>query len=137
MKFAERIIEAFLRLALAAGFLSAVADRFGCWSAAVSVWGNWSAFVDYTGMINPWLPASLIGPVGWAATVAEVVLAVLLIIGYRTEMVAKASGILLLLFALAMTFSTGVKRAFDYSVFSATAGAFALSLLKERAWRFR
>ena len=76
-------------------------------------------------MINPWLPASLIGPVGWAATVAEVVLAVLLIIGYRTEMVAKASGILLLLFALAMTFSTGVKGAFDYSVFSAAAGAFA------------
>ncbi|MCJ7467052.1 MAG: hypothetical protein MUO53_10210 [Maribacter sp.] len=42
------------------------------------------------------------------------------------------SGILLLLFALSMTFSTGIKGAFDFSVFSASAGAFALSLMKEK-----
>ena len=31
-----------------------------------------------------------------------------------------------------MTFSTGIKGALDYSVFSASAGAFALSLMKEK-----
>jgi hypothetical protein len=31
-----------------------------------------------------------------------------------------------------MTFSTGIKGPFDYSVFSASAAAFALSLLKEK-----
>jgi thiosulfate dehydrogenase [quinone] large subunit len=36
MKDSARIIELFLRLALAAGFLSAVADRFGWWSPEIS-----------------------------------------------------------------------------------------------------
>jgi hypothetical protein len=31
-----------------------------------------------------------------------------------------------------MTFSTGIKGAFDYSVFSASAGAFALGLMKNK-----
>jgi hypothetical protein len=31
-----------------------------------------------------------------------------------------------------MTFSIGMKSAFDYSVFSASAAAFALSLIKEK-----
>jgi len=31
-----------------------------------------------------------------------------------------------------MTFSTGIKSAFDYSVFTASAAAFALSLLKTK-----
>jgi hypothetical protein len=42
------------------------------------------------------------------------------------------SGFLLLLFALSITFSTGIKGAFDFSVFSASAGAFALSKMKEK-----
>lgn len=92
MKNSARIIELFLRLALAAGFLSAVSDRFGWWSAEIFVWGNWSAFLEYTGMINPWLPASVVPAAGWLATIAEAVLALLLIVGYRTELVAKACG---------------------------------------------
>jgi hypothetical protein len=40
--------------------------------------------------------------------------------------------LLLLVFALAITFATGIKGAFDYSVFSASAAAFALSLMKEK-----
>ena len=31
-----------------------------------------------------------------------------------------------------MTFSTGIKGALDFSVFTASAGAFALSLMKEK-----
>ena len=65
-------------------------------------------------------------------TIAEIVFAIFLIIGFKTELFAKLSGFLLLLFAVSMTFSTGVKGALDFSVFSASAGAFALSLMKEK-----
>ena len=53
-------------------------------------------------------------------------------IGFKTELFAKLSGFLLLLFALAMTFSSGIKGPLDFSVFSASAAAFALSLMKEK-----
>ncbi len=126
------LVKLFLRLVLAFGFLSAVADRFGIWSKEVSVWGNWGNFLSYTQLINPWIPESLIPALGIMATAAEIIFAIFLIIGIKTELFAKLSGFLLLLFALSMTFSTGIKGAFDYSVFSASAGAFALSLMKEK-----
>lgn len=127
-----KVIKLFLRMAISLSFLSAVADRFGMWGKEVSVWGNWDSFLQYTEMINPWFPNSMISIVGILATTAEVVFAVFLLVGFKTEFVAKLSGFLLLLFALSMTFSTGIKGAFDYSVFSASAGAFALSLMKEK-----
>ncbi|WP_317292993.1 hypothetical protein [Aestuariibaculum lutulentum] len=33
-----------------------------------------------------------------------------------------------------MTFSTGIKGAFDFSVFTASAAAFALKNIKEKRW---
>ena len=128
----NKLINLFLRLALAGSFLSAVADRFGIWSPEISVWGNWENFLAYPQMINPWLPEPLIPATGIFATAAEVVFALFLLIGFKTELFAKLSGFLLLLFALSMTFSTGIKGAFDYSVFSAAGCAFALSLMKEK-----
>jgi uncharacterized membrane protein YphA (DoxX/SURF4 family) len=127
-----KIIKLFLRLAISFGFLSAVADRFGIWSKEVSVWGNWENFLNYTQLINPWIPESIIPTIGIIATTAEIIFAVFLIIGLKTELFAKLSGFLLLIFALSMTFSTGIKGAFDFSVFTASAGAFALSLIKEK-----
>jgi len=128
----KRITKLFLRLAISMGFLSAVADRFGIWNKEVSVWGNWKNFLAYTKLINPWFPDSFISLIGILATGAETVLAIFLLIGFKTEQSAKLSGVLLLIFALSMTFSTGIKSAFDASVFSASAGAFALSLIREK-----
>lgn len=128
----KTIIKLFLRLAISAGFVSAVADRFGIWSAEVSVWGNWGNFVQYTEVINPWFPTSLVPTLAIIATTAEVLFAFFLLIGFKTELFAKLSGFLLLIFALSMTFSIGIKGAFDYSVFIASAGAFALSTMKEK-----
>ncbi|MAZ27666.1 MAG: DoxX family protein [Cytophagaceae bacterium] len=127
-----KIIKLFLRLAISIGFLSAVADRFGLWNKDVSVWGNLDNFLNYTQQINPWIPDSLISTIGIIATAAEIIFAFFLIIGFKTELFAKWSGFLLLLFALSMTFSTGIKGALDFSVFTASAGAFALSLMKEK-----
>lgn len=49
----RKLIKLFLRLAIAGGFLSAVADRFGIWNSNIA-WGNWSNFVAYTQSILPW-----------------------------------------------------------------------------------
>lgn len=127
-----KFIKIFLRLAISVGFLSAVADRVGWWSAEISVWGNWESFLEYTAVINPWFPDGMIPFIGLTATILEVLFGVCLLIGLKTELVAKLSGFLLLIFALSMSFSSGVKGAFDFSVFSASAAAFALGFMKEK-----
>ena len=127
-----KLIKLFLRIAIAVGFLSAVADRFGFWAKEVSAWGNWDSFLEYTQLINPILPESLISPIGIIATVAEIAFALLLVIGFKTELVARLSGFLILIFSIAMMTSIGIKSVFDYSVLSASAGAFALSTMKEK-----
>ncbi|WP_299273829.1 DoxX family protein [uncultured Psychroserpens sp.] len=127
-----KIIKLFLRLALSLSFLSAVADRFGLWPENISVWQNWSNFLDYTQLINPWLPHHVIPLIGVIVTVLEIAFAMFLLIGLKTEFFAKLSGFLLLIFALSMAFSTGIKGVLDFSVLSASAGAFALSQFKEK-----
>ena len=120
----------FLRLALATAFLSAVADRFGLWGApgtAGVAWGNWNTFLAYVAILNRFAPESLIPILGWVATIAEVVLALGLIIGWQLKWFALASGLLLTSFALTMTITLGVKVPVDYSVFTASAGAFLLA----------
>jgi uncharacterized membrane protein YphA (DoxX/SURF4 family) len=128
----NKLIKLFLRLAISAGFLSAVADRFGWWSKEISAWGNWENFVAYTQTINPWMPTAVIPTLAIIATVAEIIFALFLIIGFKTELFAKLSGYLLLIFGLSMAFSVGIKAPLDYSVFGASAGAFALGLMKEK-----
>ena len=84
-----------VRCTLAAAFLAAVTDRFGWWGP-------------------PGAPN-----VAWV-TVLESGLALGLIFGVATRWVALASGVLLLLFALAMTAALGIKAPLNYSVFSAS-----------------
>ena len=118
------------RLALAITFLSAVADRLGLWGphgATNVAWGDMGHFLAYTAKLNWFVPPPAIPILGWTATALEVVLAVLLLIGYRLRIVATAAGLLLLAFAVAMSFSTGVKTALDASVYSASAAAFLLA----------
>src|SRR6516225_5652692 len=81
-----------MRLALAAGFLSAVADRFGLWgrigTPGVS-WGGFAKFLDYTATILPYLSTTLVAVAGWAATVAEIVLGVTLLAGVRVRLAPR------------------------------------------------
>ncbi len=126
------VLDYFLRFSIAIGFLSAVLDRFGFWPQEISSWGNWSSFVDYTGVLNPWFPEIFIPAVAILATTAEVVFSLCLIVGYKKVVVAKASGVLLLIFALAMILTTGIKSVLDYSVLIASAAAFSLSVLHKK-----
>ena len=126
-----QIVRLFARLALGASFLSAVADRFGLWGphGAKNVsWGDFSHFVQYTGAVTSLFPSSFTVSFAWAATVAETLFGILLIAGFKTRMASALSGLLLLLFAVAMITGLGVKAPLDYSVFSAAAAAFLLAL---------
>jgi uncharacterized membrane protein YphA (DoxX/SURF4 family) len=127
----------FLRLALGVSFLSAVGDRIGSWGAFgqpnVS-WGDFSHFIAYTAKLNWFMPSATIPAVAWAATWAEILLGVALVLGAFTRVAAFLSGLLLLIFALVMTFSLGLKVPLSFSVFSASAGAFLLATCSEYSW---
>lgn len=120
----------FARFAIALGFLSAVADRLGLWTPLLGnenvVWGNMANFTAYTGVLLPWVPIFLLPLFAWTATIAEVVLGILLLVGFQKRVVALLSGILLLTFAFSMLFSLNMKAPLDYSVFAAAACAFLL-----------
>ena len=94
------------RVALAAGFFSAVADRLGLWGAPGSAgvaWGDWAHFVSYTGRLNWFIPRSMVPAVALVATIAELSLGVLLLTGYKLRWSSYASGALLLAFGATMT----------------------------------
>jgi hypothetical protein len=75
-----------VRVALAAAFLSAVADRLGIWGPPGTegvAWGNVANYEKYVAQLNWYLPVRLVSVVGWIATVCEIVFAVGLLIGWR------------------------------------------------------
>jgi len=121
-----------LRLVLGVAFLSAIADRFGFWPAEVSAWGNMDSFLAYTKTLAPWVPVALVNPLGWAISLLEVLLALALILGIKTQWAARISAVLLFIFAISMSLTTGLKGTLDYSVFSAAAAALALTLISEK-----
>jgi uncharacterized membrane protein YphA (DoxX/SURF4 family) len=132
-----KVATLYLRLALAVGFLAAVADRFGLWgpSGARNVaWGDFTHFLEYAAQLNPYLPTAWIPIVGWTVTLAETVCGIALLLGFHTRAFALLSGLLLLAFALGMTIGTGVKSAINFSVFSASGGAFLLGTVSQYPW---
>jgi uncharacterized membrane protein YphA (DoxX/SURF4 family) len=120
----------FLRFALGLSFLAAVADRFGWWGALgqphVS-WGHFARFVAYTGQRNWFLPHAMIPALAVLATCAEILLGLLLLAGWHTRITALCSGMLLMIFGLAMTLALGIKAPLNFSVFSAAGGSLLLA----------
>ena len=134
-----RVLERFgifyARIALGSAFFSAVADRFGWWGPPGHpgvAWGDFAYFVRYVAKLNPLLPTTMIPALAWIATIAEVVLGIMLIVGVWPRWIAIASALLLALFGLDMSVSLGMKAPLDYSVFSASAGALLLALYQMR-----
>ena len=127
-----------LRVALAVAFLSAVADRLGLWGAAGTggvEWGDLAHFNAYVAKLNWFLPASIIPWVGWAATSAESLLAVGLLIGWQLRWIALGSALLLLSFATTMIIALGPKAPLDYSVFTSMSSVFLLFVLQSKPER--
>lgn len=124
----ERLGCLYARLALAAAFLSGIADRFGIYHGSSADYGNFDNFLKYTAKVNSFMPASTIPFLGWSATLFEFTFGVLLVLGLWTRWVAWGSAALLVLFGTAMAISFGIKAPLDYSVFSASACAVLLAV---------
>ncbi|RBL91376.1 TQO small subunit DoxD [Chitinophaga flava] len=131
MRSYQDLAALLLRLALGAGFLSAVASRLSLWGKYSSGWGN---FLQYTAQVNTFAPKSLIPAIAITSTILETLLGLLLLLGYQTAITSFGAAILTLLFAAAMTYSSGIKEPLDYSVLAFSAGAFLLSTLPAHRW---
>lgn len=121
-----RAATTFARLALGAAFLSGIASRFGWWGPGVG-YGDFAHFEQYTAQVNAFMPAAAIPFLAWAATIAELGLGALLVVGAWPRATALGSAALLLLFGTAMAVSMGPKEPLDYSVFSAAGAALLLA----------
>lgn len=120
-----------LRIALAAGFISAVLSRLGLWGSYSS---GWESFLAYAEKVNSFAPKSCIPTIAIITTIAETLLALLLLMGYKTRLAAIGTSILTLLFAFAMAYSFGLKDPLDYSVFVFSMAAFLLSTIEQYKW---
>ncbi len=120
-----------LRFGLSVGFLSAVTSRLSLLGAKSSGWNN---FLDYTAQVNSFAPKSSIPSIAVASTVLETAIAIMLLVGFKTSYAAFGAAILTLLFAIAMSYSFGIKEPLDYSVFAFSAGAFLLATMPYYKW---
>lgn len=118
-----------LRIALASGFLVAIADRFGFLGSYGSrnvSWGDWKHFTQYVAVLNWFLPRSLIPAVAAVETGIESLLGIWLLTGISPTLAAWSSAALLTLFAITMTTAQGIIAPISYSVFTAAGGALLL-----------
>ncbi|WP_197518679.1 DoxX family protein [Mycobacterium sp. ACS1612] len=121
----------FARAALAAAFLSALADRFGLWGQPGTnqvFWGDFETFTQYVHTLAPYLPARLVTAVACGATAVEILLSSALLLGVKLRWAALGSAATLVVFALSMFFFAGFETPLSASVFSAAAAALLLAL---------
>ncbi|HEY9363902.1 MAG TPA: DoxX family protein [Chitinophagaceae bacterium] len=131
MKMYQDIATLILRLALASGFLSAVASRLNWWGKQSS---GWNHFLTYTAQVNSFAPQELIAPLAVTSTILETALGILLLAGFKTSYAAFGASALSFLFALAMSYSYGIKEPLDYSVFAFSAAALLLASMQHYRW---
>ncbi|QLE75717.1 hypothetical protein FGW37_32705 [Streptomyces rectiverticillatus] len=128
---AWRTVTVVARLALASGFLSAVADRCGLWGEFGTgnvAWGTFDAFVTNTGTLAPYLSGGGLRAAAVAATVAELLLGLALLFGVAVRWTAWLSAATLLVFGLSMALFKGPQAPLIFSVFSALAAAAMLAM---------
>ena len=137
MENSFKIPQFLLRIALGVSFLSAVADRLGIlgpFGERNIEWGNWDSFITYTATMMPFLDRPAVNIMGSIASIAEAVIGILLIIGFKTRLAAISSCILTLIFALAMTVFLGIKAPINFSVFTAITASLILSKITVYVW---
>lgn len=137
MKLNTKLASAYLRLAIGSAYLWEVADRIGILGANGQPhvgWGDWAHFLDYARKVMAFFPNGIVPGFAVLASVGEAVLGALVLVGLFTRVAAIGSGILSLLFAIAMTISFGIESPLGYSVFTLSAASFLLSTLPAYPW---
>ncbi|WP_316812271.1 DoxX family membrane protein [Pedobacter heparinus] len=137
MEESFKIPQLLLRAALGLTFLTPVFDRLGILGPAGTgniEWGNWENFINYTVTLMPYLDRSATNIMGGIATASECMIAVLLIIGFKTKYAALGSCLLTFTFILFMTTSVGVQKPINYGVFTASAASLLLASIASYKW---
>lgn len=137
MKFYTPLVQLFLRIALAVGFIVPGLDRFGVWGPNGTngvTWGNWQQFSIYAQQLMFFLPSGLANFMAILASIAELTFGVLLILGLYLKWVSLGSGILTLCFAFCMMLAFGIHAPLNYSVFTVSAAAFLLANVSNYQW---
>jgi putative oxidoreductase len=133
----KRIAQLYLRLALGTGFTLLGLDRFGFWGpngrSWVS-WGDWAHFSAYAREVMGFLPGQIANFLAVIATIAEITIGILLLLGWLTRQAAIGSAILTLCFAIAMAISYGITSPINYSVFTVSAASLLLSTQPIHRW---
>jgi len=137
MKLNTKLTSVYLRVAIGSAYLWEVADRTGILGANGQPhvgWGDWAHFLDYAQKVMFFLPNGIVPVLAVLASIGEGVFGALVLIGLFTRVAAIGSGILSLLFALAMAISFGIESPLGYSVFTLSAASFLLSTLQAYPW---
>ena len=137
MSTSFKVPQLLLRIALGIGFLSPVSDRLGLlgpFGTKNIEWGNWENFISYTGTLMPFLGKAAVNIMGGVATLAESVIGILLIIGFKTRQAAIGSCLLTLAFALAMSLFLGIKAPLNFAVFPVCTASLLLATIPAYNW---
>lgn len=136
MEDSFKIPQLLLRGALGITFLVPVSDRLGILGPRIGnvEWGNWGNFIDYTTTLMPFLDRPMVNIMGGIATVAELTIGVLLIIGFKTKYAAIASCLLTLTFISFMTIFVGIQKPINFGVFTACTSSLLLSYMPNYKW---
>ena len=137
MKNSSKIPQLLLRIALGIGFLTTVSDRLGFlgpFGTRNIEWGNWDSFITYTGTLMPFLDRPAVNIMGGIATVAEAIIGIMLIIGFKTKLAAIGSCALTLIFAIAMTLFLGIKAPVNFAVFPVCTASLLLATIPVYDW---
>ena len=121
-----------MRLGLGLDFTATTLDRygvFGPYGTRGVNWGDFAHFINYTHTVNAFLPASFAPFLAYAANACEIVLAITLILGVRTQLACTGATLLLLAYGCAMTVSLGFASQLPYAVFLLCAGAWYMSTI--------
>jgi uncharacterized membrane protein YphA (DoxX/SURF4 family) len=130
------IINAAIRVAIAADFAYSIADRFGVLGPYHTVgvsWGNWKNFVYYTHVLNGLLPAALAPYLAIFATLLEATLAICLALGLVPRFTALATAVLLAVYVITMSATSGFVSQFDFAVLLLGSAALFLACTKTGA----
>ena len=126
-----------VRIVLAIGFLLPVSDRLGIMGGPGTknvAWGNWANFVDYTNQLIPFIPGNLANVAAIIASASEVILAIGLLVGYKTKCMGLGTAILTATFGIFMFFSLGPLAPFVYPVFVFTGAGLMLWEKNDFKW---
>ena len=110
-----RLINTIGRFVIAGAFLLALWNRFD----------DFNGFIRYTGVVNSFMPQAIVPGMAVIATIMEMTCCFLMFVGLKLRLTAAASGLLLFMFATAMTIS-GLEQ-FTWAVYVLATGGWMLA----------